>query len=137
MAQGGTRKSWLFVAKDRQTHAELKQFKDNPCRKTPETIDVCRSSVAPAHLPLQSTKKIHEICFSGGAELEAIAQAAYDSIAKDGIGCTEHLEQALDKASKSVCRKLLEAILTSEAAKADYEPKDGERNAGSVNCGGL
>ena len=42
-------------AKDRQTHAELKQFKDYSCRKNPETIDVCRSSVAPAHLPLQST----------------------------------------------------------------------------------
>ena len=37
----------------------------------------------------------------------------------------------MDKAAKSVCRKLLEAILTSEAAKAEYEPKDGERNAGT------
>ena len=44
-----------MCAKDRQTHAELKLFRDYSCRETPETIDVCRSSVAPAHLPLQST----------------------------------------------------------------------------------
>ncbi len=45
-----------MCAKDRQTHAELKLFRDYSCRETPETIDVCRSSVAPAHLPLQSTR---------------------------------------------------------------------------------
>lgn len=76
-------------------------------------------------------KKVHQICFEGGAELEAIANAALDSVAKDGIGCTEQLEHALDKAATGICRKLLSAILQSEAAKAKYTPKPGERNAGT------
>ena len=37
----------------------------------------------------------------------------------------------MDKAAKELCRKLLETILTSEAATAKYESKDGERNAGT------
>jgi hypothetical protein len=37
----------------------------------------------------------------------------------------------MDKAAKELCRRLLEAILTSDAAKAEYEPKGGERNAGT------
>ena len=52
-------------------------------------------------------------------------------MAKDGIGCTAQLEHALDKAATGICRKLLSAILQSEAAKAKYTPKPGERNAGT------
>jgi len=78
-----------------------------------------------------SKKKVHQICFEGGAELEAIAAAALDSLAKDGIGCTAQLEHALDKAATAICRRLMSAILQSEAAKAKYEPKPGERNAGT------
>lgn len=43
----------------------------------------------------------------------------------------EQLEQAMDKAAKGVCRKLIETLLASEAAKAEYTPRDGERNAGT------
>lgn len=52
-------------------------------------------------------------------------------MAKDGIGCTAQLEHALDKAATGICRKLLSAILQSEAAKAKYTPRPGERNAGT------
>ena len=52
-------------------------------------------------------------------------------MAKDGIGCTAQLEHAMDKAATGICRKLLSAILQSEAAKAKYTPKPGERNAGT------
>ena len=76
-------------------------------------------------------KKVHQICFEGGAELEAIANAALDSVAKDGIGCTAQLEHAMDKAATGICRKLLSATLQSEAAKAKCSPKPGERNAGT------
>lgn len=76
-------------------------------------------------------KKVRQICFEGGAELEAIATAALDSLAKDGIGCTAQLEHALGKAAAGICRKLVSAILQSEAAKAKYTPKPGERNAGT------
>jgi len=58
-----------------------------------------------------SKKKVHQICFEGGAELEAIAAAALDSLAKDGIGCTAQLEHALDKAATAICRRLMSAIL--------------------------
>ena len=37
----------------------------------------------------------------------------------------------MDKAAAGICRKLLSAILQSEAAKAKYTPKPGERNAGT------
>lgn len=37
----------------------------------------------------------------------------------------------MDKAATGICRKLLSAILQSEAAKAQYTPKPGERNAGT------
>ena len=52
-------------------------------------------------------------------------------MAKDGIGCTAQLERAMDKAATGICRKLLSAILQSEAAKETYTPKPGERNAGT------
>lgn len=78
-------------------------------------------------------KKVHQICFEGGTELEAIANAALDSIAKDGIGCTSQLEHAMEKAATGICRKLLSAILQSEATKVKYTPKPGERNAGTKN----
>ena len=81
--------------------------------------------------PILPQKKVHQICFEGGAELEAIATAALDSLAKDGIGCTAQLEHAIGKAATAICRRLMSAILQSEAAKAKYEPKPGERNAGT------
>lgn len=34
-----------------EANADPKQLKAKPCWKAPETIDVCRPSVAPAHLP--------------------------------------------------------------------------------------
>ena len=37
----------------------------------------------------------------------------------------------MDKAATGVCRRLLSAILQSDAAKAQYTPKPGERNAGT------
>ena len=37
----------------------------------------------------------------------------------------------MDKAATGICRKLLSAILQSEAAKAKYTPRPGERNAGT------
>ena len=37
----------------------------------------------------------------------------------------------MDKAATGICRKLLSAILQSDAAEAKYEPKPGERNAGT------
>lgn len=37
----------------------------------------------------------------------------------------------MDKAATGVCRRLLSAILQSEAAKAKYTPRPGERNAGT------
>ena len=37
----------------------------------------------------------------------------------------------MDKAATAICRRLMSAILQSEAAKAKYEPKPGERNAGT------
>ena len=37
----------------------------------------------------------------------------------------------MGKAATGICRKLLSAILQSEAAKAKYTPKPGERNAGT------
>ncbi len=40
----------------------------------------------------------------GGAELEAIATAAPDSLAQDGIGCPSQLEHAMDKVVGSVPR---------------------------------
>ena len=87
---------------------------------------------AAAVLSAESTsKKVHQICFEGGAELEAIANAALDSVAKDGIGCIAQLEHAMDKAATGICRKLLSATLQSEAAKAKCSPKPGERNAGT------
>ena len=58
-----------------------------------------------------------------------LAEIANIPFAVQGKICENR--KPLDKVSKSVCRKLLEAIITSEAAKADYEPKDGERNAGT------
>ena len=52
-------------------------------------------------------------------------------MAKDGIGCTAQLGHAMDKAATGIRRKLLSAILQSEAARAKYTPKPGERNAGT------
>ena len=37
----------------------------------------------------------------------------------------------MGKAATAICRRLMSAILQSEAAKAKYEPKPGERNAGT------
>ena len=37
----------------------------------------------------------------------------------------------MDKAATGICRKLLSAILQSEAARAKYAPRPGERNAGT------
>ena len=37
----------------------------------------------------------------------------------------------MDKAAAGICRKLLSAILQSEAAEAKYAPRPGERNAGT------
>ena len=89
------------------------------------------ASVCPKDLLNLTLALLHQICFEGGAELEAIANAALDSVARDGIGCTAQLEHAMDKAATGICRKLLSAILQSEAAKAKYSPKPGERNAGT------
>lgn len=60
-------------------------------------------------------------------------------MAKDGTGCTAQLEHAMDKAATGICRKLLSAILRSEAAKAKCSPKPGERNAGtkSIDVAGM
>ena len=78
-----------------------------------------------------ASKKVRQMCFEGGAELEAIANAALDSLAKDGIGCTSQLEHAMGKAATGICRRPLSAILQSEAARAEYTPRPGERSAGN------
>ena len=58
-------------------------------------------------------------------------ERAADSVAKDGIGCTSQLEHGLNAAAQTMCRELMEALLTSEAAaRSDYERKPGERHGG-------
>ena len=59
-------------------------------------------------------------------------EAAADSVAENGIGCTSQLEHALNEAAQSMCRELMEALLTSEAATRDtYERGSGERHGGT------
>jgi len=54
-------------------------------------------------------------------------ERAADSVAKDGIGCTSQLEHGLNAAAQTMCRELMEALLTSEAAtRDDYERQPGE-----------
>ena len=58
-------------------------------------------------------------------------ESAADSVAKDGIGCTSQLEYGLNAASQAMCREMMEAFLTSEAAtRNDYERMPGERHGG-------
>lgn len=58
-------------------------------------------------------------------------ERAADSVAKDGIGCTSQLEHGLNAAAQTMCRELMEALLTSEAAtRDDYERQPGERHGG-------
>lgn len=58
-------------------------------------------------------------------------ERAADSVAKDGIGCTSQLEHGLNAAAQTMCRELMEALLTSEAAtRNDYERQHGERHGG-------
>ncbi len=58
-------------------------------------------------------------------------ERAADSVAKDGIGCTSQLEYGLNAAAQTMCRELMESLLTSEAAaRNDYERKPGERHGG-------
>lgn len=58
-------------------------------------------------------------------------ESAADSVAKDGIGCTSQLEFGLNSAAQTMCRELLEALLTSDAAKcSEYERTPNERHGG-------
>lgn len=58
-------------------------------------------------------------------------ECAVDSVAKDGIGCTSQLEHGLNVAAQTMCRELMETLLTSEAAtRNDYEREPGERYGG-------
>ena len=58
-------------------------------------------------------------------------ERAADSVAKDGIGCTSQLEHGLNAAAQTMCRELMEALLTSGAAtRDDYERQPGERHGG-------
>ena len=58
-------------------------------------------------------------------------ERAADSVAERGIGCTSQLEHSLNAAAQSMCRELMEALLTSEAAtRDDYGRLSGERHGG-------
>ena len=58
-------------------------------------------------------------------------ERAADSVARDGIGCTSQLEYGLNAAAQTMCRELMEALLTSETAtRNDYERLPGERHGG-------
>ena len=58
-------------------------------------------------------------------------ESAADSVAKDGIGCTSQLEFGLNSAAQTMCRELLEALLTSDSAKcSEYERTPNERHGG-------
>ena len=58
-------------------------------------------------------------------------ERAADSVAKEGIGCTSQLECGLNAAAQTMCRELMEALLTSEAAtRNDYDRMPGERHGG-------
>lgn len=58
-------------------------------------------------------------------------ERAADSVAKDGIGCISQLEYVLNAAAQTMCRELIEALLTSEAAaRSDYERQPDERHGG-------
>ena len=58
-------------------------------------------------------------------------ERAADSVATGGIGCTSQLEHGLNSAAQAMCRELMEALLTSEAAtRNDYERMPGERHGG-------
>lgn len=58
--------------------------------------------------------------------------AAADSIATDGIGCTSQLERTLFDDMNGLCRELMSALLSSEeATRIDYTPAPTERNGGS------
>ena len=65
------------------------------------------------------------------SRLAALMESAADSVAKDGIGCTSQLEFGLNSAAQTMCRELLEALLTSDAAKcSEYERTPNERHGG-------
>ena len=58
-------------------------------------------------------------------------ERAADSVAARGVGCTSQLEHGLNAAAQSMCRELMEALLTSEAAtRDDYGRMPGERHGG-------
>ena len=58
-------------------------------------------------------------------------ERAADSVAARGIGCTSQLEHSLNEAAQSMCRELMEALLTSEAAtRSGYARMPGERHGG-------
>lgn len=58
-------------------------------------------------------------------------ERAADSVAERGIGCTSQLEHSLNAAAQSMCRELMDALLTSEAAtRNDYERMPSERHGG-------
>ena len=47
------------------------------------------------------------------------------------FGCTSQLEHGLNAAAQTMCRELMEALLTSEAAtRDDYERQPGARHGG-------
>ncbi|MBR0066173.1 MAG: ISKra4 family transposase [Kiritimatiellae bacterium] len=59
-------------------------------------------------------------------------ESAADSVAERGIGCTSQLEHGLNAAAQSMCRELMEALLTSEASVRDgYVREKGERHGGT------
>ena len=59
-------------------------------------------------------------------------EGAADFVAERGIGCTSQLEHGLNTAAQSMCRELMEALLTSEASvRDDYVHEKGERHGGT------
>ena len=59
-------------------------------------------------------------------------EGAADFVAERGIGCTSQLEHGLNAAAQSMCRELMEALLTSEASvRDDYVREKGERHGGT------
>lgn len=64
-------------------------------------------------------------------QIQDIVQKATDSIVQNGIAGTRDLENSIGEAAVSMCREVLEALLTSASAIVkDVKPAEGERNCG-------